>query len=141
MSDTCLIRGAERFILDPEDETSYEHAGAAPMWGGIYALWSAGDVLLYIGLSDCISRRLLAHWRSRRFRHGRIIPWLYATLMPVPEMMRKAVEVAHIHALTPPYNRLYEPKQWGGHDAHVEAIRARWRVIHREQDQEQSCPA
>jgi hypothetical protein len=97
-------------------------AGAMP---GIYLLGDADDRMLYIGKAGCLNMRLRQHRDAARFRGG--LHFDFFCCLSVPAWAVRDVEIAHIHALEPPANRLYEPAYWRGHVAMVSALRAIWR--------------
>lgn len=114
----------ERFVLTPDIEA---HAARAPCpvpGHGIYALFAPDDRLLYIGKSCHVGERLHQHRTAARYRGG--LRFEFFACMAVPEAGCAFVEIAHIHALAPPANRLYEPPSWKGHRAMVSEILTAW---------------
>lgn len=95
-----------------------------PAASGIYMLCAADDTMVYIGRAGNLHRRVRQHWDAKRFRGG--MHFTYFTFLPVPAVALHDVEVAHIYALEPPANRLYEPIRWPGHAAMVAAIVEAW---------------
>lgn len=110
------------FVGVPDDMPFIEYRlnDDPPVGSGIYFLWSAADVLLYIGRSRRIGWRLRAHRLERR------IPFVGASLLAVPDDLQAEVEAAHIEALAPQYNRKPERTLWEGHAAMVRRIRRKW---------------
>jgi hypothetical protein len=97
-----------------------------PMRSGIYALCMADGGIVYIGRSRTLHERLKSHFYN--VRGGRSLRYDCFTFVQVPEHALEAVEIAHIHALEPERNTLFEPPEWSGHDAMVDSLRAIWQV-------------
>jgi hypothetical protein len=111
------------YILDPNDGDDRYDWREVDDVSGIYALWSEIGELLYVGMATNIQSRALAHWRKGT------IPFESLTLSAVPVIAMWEVEVAHIQALRPPFNRLFEQSHWIGHPIMVDAIRLAWGAI------------
>jgi hypothetical protein len=113
-------------ILRPGVRLPLREIGAAPWDCGIYALFADDGGLFYVGRAKYLSQRLLQHHRNAMYRRGP----RFATFrfLEVPLCATRDVEVAHIYAMEPEGNRLYEPVQWDQHGAMVAAIRKAWRI-------------
>lgn len=107
----CEVYGAE----DSPDAASAD---------GIYMLFDQDGGLLYVGKSTDINTRICAHYWKSRFGAG--IPFTQFTFMALPQYAVRDVEVAHIYALEPPFNNLYEHIRWHQHDAMVSHVRTIW---------------
>lgn len=95
-----------------------------PEAGGIYALADDEGQVVYIGKAKNLPQRLAQHYQCARFGHERAFAMF--GVQCVPEYAIGAVEVAHIHALQPERNRLYENASWPGHAMMVAALRQIW---------------
>jgi hypothetical protein len=114
-----LLRpGRKRY---PRDGT--HEADAMP---GIYSLSMADGGIVYVGKSSNLSSRLNDHFYASRM--GRAEWFDFFTFMYLPDFAVRDVEVAHIHAMRPERNALYEPVRWAGHPAMVTALRTIWRI-------------
>lgn len=112
-------------VLDPScsvyaaEDTPQE--ASAP---GIYMLFGPADELLYVGKSNDINTRICSHYRLRRSRGG--IPFAQFAFLPLPAYAVRDIEVAHIYALEPPHNKLFERISWQQHDAMIQHIQTVW---------------
>ena len=90
--------------------------------GGVYALFSKDDDLLYIGRTVSFNSRLNSHFWANK------IPYKFFSTLDMPGELITDMEFAHIHALRPPHNGLF------GHWVHPEracmiaAVREAWGV-------------
>jgi hypothetical protein len=114
----------ERYILKPDADTI--PAGEYPPQGefsGIYMLFANDAQLLYVGRSVGVGYRNVQHvWAARR---GERLPFTQYSAVEVPWELLDGLEVAHIHALTPPENCL--PRvSWDRHDEAVKLIQQAW---------------
>lgn len=91
---------------------------------GIYMLFGIADDLLYVGKSNDINARVFAHYRSRKSRGG--IPFANFAFLPLPAYAVADIEVAHIYALEPPHNKLFERIRWEQHEAMIKHIQTVW---------------
>lgn len=91
---------------------------------GIYMLFGKDDDLQYIGKSMDLSSRIDQHWYAGRY--GRAPRFASYACMRLPRYAVRDVEVAHIYALEPPRNALYEGIRWEQHDAMVKHIQEIW---------------
>jgi hypothetical protein len=117
--DTFSAEDCRHWILSPECQrvpNHEQHAGCAVP--GIYALFN-GPRLVYIGMSANVGLRLRGHYMSEKL-------YSHTAFMPIPDYAFKAMEAAHIHALSPPLNARYEPSSWHGHFSMVKMIRTAW---------------
>lgn len=113
-----------RLMLLPDLE-QYDRITKCPFVGaGIYALFADGGRLLYIGKSNSVRKRLSGHYKEWAYRSGPEFD-RYSCLS-VPDVAYSDVEIAHIYALAPPLNKLYEPPAWPGHESMVLAIKHEW---------------
>lgn len=115
----------EHMVLPPEIEVCGRSDDHPQKDGcGIYALFGEDDGLQYIGKASDLSARMLQHWYGSRNRRE---AWYsqYACLQLPPHAVHD-VEVAHIHALEPPCNRLYEIVRWDRHHDMVKLIQETW---------------
>lgn len=93
---------------------------------GIYGLFDHTGFLLYIGKSMGTRYRITQHhWARDR---GAQAYFTYCAVMPVPAIIMGDIEVAHIHALRPVANNLFERVRCDWHDDMVKAIREIWEV-------------
>lgn len=107
------------------------HAPRADAWNlfdleddsGIYGLFDA-DKLIYVGKARSLVSRLQQHQTAMKYGRGQDFTAYACMVVPEEEMGR--IEIAHIYALRPPNNRLYEPVRWAGHDALVGQIKEAW---------------
>jgi predicted GIY-YIG superfamily endonuclease len=108
-------------ILRPDSET-YAINARTTAHMGIYVLTEADGHILYVGLSNNIPMRIMAHWKKGA------IPFARYAFQPVPEYAIEEVEMAHIHALEPEYNISYQGRGtgWPQRDEMVKAIRMLW---------------
>lgn len=97
-----------------------------PIESGIYALATADGDVVYVGKAISLHQRLSQHYQRVRF--GQEAPFDIFAILCIPQYALGDVEVAHIHALQPERNRLYEPSRWPGHGAMVAALRGIWEV-------------
>lgn len=117
----------KHMILHPGNIKSYPALDTheAPQECGIYMLFGSDYGLDYIGKSKDINKRLREHLMGmvdgRRPAYGRFA-W-----MQLPAHAYHDIEVAHIYAMKPPQNRLYEPPRWKRHAELVELISQAWR--------------
>jgi hypothetical protein len=115
-------------LILPGDSIAYDRHAHCPFDGsGIYALFNEVDQLLYIGKSHCVHQRLNSHYTAARF--GRGPDYASFACLPLSIATYSDVEIAHIHALRPPLNVLYEPPKWPGHAAMVTAIQKEWEPL------------
>lgn len=114
-------------VLDP-DIDAYVSGDRHPADDGcgIYMLFDTGDGLRYVGKAGDLQMRIQSHWLSARA--GREPKFASYACLQLPEYAVRDVEVAHIYALRPSQNRLYEAPKWKQHDAMVALIRAAWRT-------------
>ena len=91
---------------------------------GIYMLFGADDGLDYVGKAIDLAQRVGQHWLDGRY--GRKPKFASYAWLHLPPHAVHDIEVAHIYALEPPRNLLYEPPRWEQHDAMVAAIRELW---------------
>lgn len=91
---------------------------------GIYALFDSLDRLMYIGMSLNLSARLHSHWQAARY--GREPRYAMYSCMTLPAYAARDVEIAHIHALQPDWNRLYELPRWNRHKAMMATVLDEW---------------
>lgn len=116
----------QHMVLDPEID-AYVSGDRHPAdeGCGIYMLFDAGDGLRYVGKAGDLQMRIQSHWLSARA--GREPKFASYACLQLPEYAVRDVEVAHIYALRPPQNRLYETPRWKQHDAMVALIQESWR--------------
>lgn len=99
---------------------------AMPDESGIYALSMADGGIVYVGKAKSLHTRLCQHFTASRF--GRAAWFDKFAHIVVPEYAVRDVEVAHIYAMEPERNNLYERVRWPQHEAMVAAIRAVWGI-------------
>jgi hypothetical protein len=123
-----LEKNWERCVADPGelDIWAYEPYRNMDERCGVYFLWRPDGGLAYIGRTQDADARLRAHWKLRR------IPFDGYSFMPLRLELCAPVEIAHIHALRPPYNAKYEAGEFSGHSAMVERVASVWRRLLRE---------
>lgn len=92
---------------------------------GIYMLFTDDGRLQYVGKSICMHERITQHWLAMRYRRSPL-RFSRVTTCPVREELLSFVEVAHIYALRPPKNTLYEVPIWPYHQALVDAVARKW---------------
>lgn len=98
---------------------------------GIYALFTKNAGLLYIGKSVDIQGRITAHTYGRKHRFTQ-----YCEVEVPPEYLGQ-MEIAHIEALMPPGNGLFEtrwPDTRLDRKEIVQYVRDAWGVIHHDLD-------
>lgn len=90
---------------------------------GVYALFDKDDGLLYIGKTLSLNLRINSHhW-------ARVHDFAFYSAIEVPVDQMKQIEIAHIYALRPPGNKLYErisTEDNPNHGEMVTSIRAAW---------------
>jgi len=117
-----------RRLVLPCDSHAYDKREQCPFDGpGIYALFNKVDQLIYIGKSHMLAQRLNFHFTAARF--GRGMAYASFACLPLSTATYSDVEIAHIHALQPPLNRLYETPKWPGHAAMVVEIQKEWEPL------------
>jgi hypothetical protein len=99
---------------------SIHYLEKVPQEAGIYMLCEADGRMIYVGQSKCLHQRLHHH-----YRYGKLPFHLFGYRL-VPEHAVKDVEIAHIRALKPEANRLYEACHWPAVDAMTAAIKGIW---------------
>lgn len=115
----------KNMVMGPDSDAYYPTDPPGEAYGaGIYMLFSANEGLLYVGKAGDIANRILAHYRKRRYGEG--IPFAHFAFLPVPDYALSDVEIAHIYALKPPYNKLFERCQWAQHGEMVSRIQTAW---------------
>lgn len=96
----------------------------APLDAGIYMLFGTDGGLDYIGKAKNIYKRVKEHLlgaeAGRRPWFGRFA-W-----MELPDHAYHDIEVAHIYAMKPPQNILYEAPRWARHRELVALIDKAW---------------
>lgn len=111
-------------LMTPEIETCPASAAYPTDNGcGIYMLFGADDGLDCVGKAIDLAQRVGQHWLDGRY--GRAPRFASYAWLHLPAYAMRDV-VAHIAALEPPRNVLYEPPTWKQHDAMVAAIRELW---------------
>ena len=91
---------------------------------GVYFLCSQDGLVLYVGKSTGTRYRITQHhWAMER---GAQVKFALCAVLPVPLDILRDVEVAHIHALRPPGNNLFERSRCAWHGDMVQAIRKAW---------------
>lgn len=110
------------FILMPNAELVKQPNLHPSVKGGIYALFDKDDCLIYIGKALNLNLRINNH--SYVKKHN----FLYYSAIDVPTDLMKDIEIAHIYALMPPGNGLYERVTSPDHDAMVTEIRKVWGI-------------
>jgi hypothetical protein len=96
----------------------------APPEPGIYMLFGADGGLDYVGKSKEISKRLREHLMG--MVDGRRPPYSRFAWLQLPSYAYHDIEVAHIYAMEPPHNQLYEPPRWGRHKELVGLVQEAW---------------
>lgn len=109
-------------ILMPNAELVKQPNQHPSVKGGIYALFDKDDGLLYIGKAINLNLRINGHSYANK------LGFLYYSAIDVPTDLMKDVEIAHIYALNPPGNILYERANNQAHDEFVEKIRKAWGI-------------
>lgn len=114
-----LAKEWRRYVVGPDVPRyrSVEDITAAP---GVYFVFHA-SALTYVGMSFSVRTRLLQHRQ-----HGR--PISECAMVSVEPDLLAPVELAYIHALRPPGNRLIEPPRVHQHFDLFDAIQALWSV-------------
>ena len=108
------------YLLLP-DAIQIERGESHPTAGsGIYALFGREGILLYIGKTLSLNQRMNQHFWAR------VIPFKTYAAIEVHDDFVADLEVAHIYALKPPCNSLYERVRTDNHDDMVAAITAAW---------------
>ena len=116
----------EHMIMHPGNIQSVRtrDVGLAPLDAGIYMLFGFDGGLDYIGKAKNINKRVFEHMRradaGQRPAFGRFA-W-----MELPDHAYHDIEVAHIYAMEPPQNLLYEPIRWKPHHELVALIQEAW---------------
>lgn len=93
-----------RYVISPDQMLRY--AGQMAEHGingaGVYFLWGEENALLYVGTTDDLAARLLAHHRKRRIPY---VAYSFLDVDPHPLFnLAEWIEGAYIDALEPPYN-------------------------------------
>jgi hypothetical protein len=91
---------------------------------GLYMLFGADEGLEYVGKAQDLAVRMAQHWYAGKY--GREPRYALYACMQLPPYAVHDVEVAHIYALEPPRNLLYERVRWKYHEAMVGLIRETW---------------
>lgn len=120
-----MAREWRRYVVAPTDLQNYAIEDAADaMWPGLYFLWGGSDQLLYVGLSNQVCRRILAH------RKAGAIPFADFSALRVRgrvfrSLFLERIEAAYIHALECPHNTKAVPPYSA---EMVDAIRSAWQA-------------
>jgi hypothetical protein len=116
----------EHMILHPDNIQSFRALDTheAPIESGIYMLFGADGGLDYVGKAKNINKRLREHLMG--MVDGRRPPYSRFAWMELPRYAYHDIEVAHIYAMEPPQNRLYEPIRWARHKELVGLIQKAW---------------
>ena len=115
------------YVIKPEIEFFHvDENESRPSEEGVYFLCSADGFVLYVGKSTGTRYRITQHyWAMQR---GTQVKFSLCAVLPVPGDILRDVEVAHIHALRPPGNNLFERSRCDWHDDMVQAIRQAWEL-------------
>ena len=114
------------WVLGPDAECLERmDCNRAPNDSGIYMLFANDDELLYIGKTIGIQYRLAQHFWAMKYRSGR--KFSRFTWRTVPAFAIGAVEIAHISALKPRGNILYESSDWPCHGQMVLLVNKAWK--------------
>lgn len=116
---------AELVFCPSEDDVVPTNAKLPEGGTGMYMLFSDAGRLEYIGKSICMHERIYQHWLGMKFRKTGLHFSQVATI-PVSKDLLAHVEIAHIHALRPPKNVLYETPTWAHHGELVLAVNKKW---------------
>lgn len=123
---TDYARSAEQaawrdYILKP-NAPLFTRKERKPRGGGLYALFSKDDDLLYIGKTLSFNQRLNAHtWANK-------IAYQFFSVLDMPPELITDMEFAHIHALRPPINGLFAHWVHPERPGMIAAVREAWGV-------------
>lgn len=116
----------EELVFCPSEDDVVPANAKLPEGGtGIYMLFSGDGQLQYTGKSLCMHERIYQHWLGMRYRKSQLKFSLVATRHVRLDLLSH-VEIAHIYALRPPRNVLYEKPTWEHHEKLVTAISQKW---------------